>query len=107
MMKMLIKLDIPYSQDDAIWQELDGIFAEQGCDKVLQTDGSVLYDGNHYSDNNFVEFGVLYVKLSDNVKFMEHATKWVLFDNDDDDKLPLQETDILHEMNAFKMAYGG
>ena len=106
-MKMLIELDIPYSQDNTIWQELDGIFAEQSCDKVLQTTNSVLYEGNSDSDNNFVEFGVLYVKLSDNVKFMKHAIKWILFDNDDDDKLPLQETDILHEIKAFKMVYGG
>ena len=107
MMKMLVELDIPYNRNNVLWQELDTVFAEQNCNKNEQLDGSVLYVGNPNSNKTFTEFGVLYVKLSDNEKFMEHIKRWVLFDNEDDDSLPLQETDILEELKVFKMAYGG
>lgn len=105
MMKMLVDLDIPYNQDEALWQEVDSIFDEQKCSKDKQLDGSVLYTGNLNSNSNFTEFGVLFVKLSDNQKFMGHVKKWILFDNEDDESLPLQETDILKEIREFKTTY--
>lgn len=107
MMKMLVELDIPYSQDSDLWQEVNTIFAEQNCTINEQLDGAVLYVGNPNSNQIFTEFGVLYVKLSDNEKFMNHIKKWILFDNEDNESLPLQETDILQELKVFKMTYGG
>jgi len=106
MMNMLVKLDIPYNSNDEIWKELDGIFAEQGCGKINQPNGTILYTGNRNSNNNFTEFGVLYVILSDNDRFMKHIKEWILFDNEDDESLPFQEIDMLKEMEEFRKAYG-
>ena len=104
MMKMLVELDIPYCQND-LWNEVDNIFADQKCKKEIQSNGAMLYTGNPNSNNNFAEFGVLYVKLSDNERFIKHIKKWTLFDNEDDESLPLQETNILKELEIFKKTY--
>jgi len=105
MMKMLIAMDTPYCKNE-MWETVDSVFAAQKCAREIQSDGSVLYIGNKKSHANFSEFGVIYVQLSENQSFMSHVKNWILFDNEDDESLPMQETDVLKGEREFKMTYG-
>ena len=102
MMKMLIELN--KSAND-LWQSLDKIFSEQLCSKELLSDNTAIYHCNPESKNTFSEFGIIFSELSNSKSFIDNVTKWILFDNEDDESLPFQEIDVLQQMKEFNAKY--
>lgn len=101
MQKMLIQLDEErikregkYSLEK-MWSIIDEAFSHGQCIKEFQSDGSVMYSGNPNRDNYLSDFGIAYMILMDKKWFAEQASKWIWYNNDDDENLPFQDTDCL------------
>ncbi len=99
MMKMLIKLDEERIKAEGkydladMWRKIDEQF-EKACTKELQPDGAALYSGDPNSDY-FTCISLAYIRLSEQEWFAKYCSKWIWYDNDDDEDLPLSDEDIL------------
>lgn len=116
MMKMLIQLDEKKVEEDGVyeladmWRIIDGKF-EKACTKEIQSDGSRMYSGDPNKDY-YSEIMVAAMVLKQTKWFAEHCTKWIWYENDEDDAgaqdKPMQfyETDVLancrENNNIFK-----
>ena len=99
MMKMLIRLDERKIETDGIydladmWRLVDSKF-EKACTKEVQADGSRLYSGK--SDKDYYTcISLAYMVLSEQDWFAQYCIKWIWYDNDDDESLPLGDEDVL------------
>lgn len=100
MMKMLIQLDEEkvlkdgkYDLDD-MWRLIGKRFVEYGCTVERQSDGSVVYSGTEYNDYyTAINLGINFLEVQP--WFAKYCTKWIWYDNDDDESLPYSEEDIL------------
>lgn len=101
MMKMLIKLDEERVLRDGkydladMWRKIDEQF-ENGCVKEVQPDGSALYSGKADKDY-FTCISIAYIRLSSREWFAQYCNKWIWYDNDDNESLPMQDMDVLAE----------
>ena len=99
MMKMLIKLDEERIKAEGkydladMWRKIDEQF-EKACTKEVQPDGAALYSGDPNSDY-FTCISLAYIRLSEQEWFAKYCSKWIWYDNDDDEDLPLSDEDIL------------
>lgn len=99
MMKMLIKLDEERVLSDRkydladMWRIVDEQFAS-ACTKQVLADGAVLYSGKADKDY-FSCIGIAYIKLSKREWFARYCSKWIMYDNDDNEDLPFADDDIL------------
>jgi len=100
MMNMLIQIDEKriikerkYRLDD-VWRVLNARFDRYGCIKERQEDGAMLYKGNPEKDY-FTCMMLAAIQLKHQKWFGRYCTKWILYDNDDDEELPFQDIDIL------------
>ena len=99
MMKMLIKLDEERVLSDRKYDLADmcRIVDEQFasvCTKQVLADGAALYSG--IADKDYFScFGIAYIKLSKREWFARYCSKWIMYDNDDDETLPFADDDIL------------
>lgn len=101
MMKMLIQLDEErilregkYDLTD-MWRVIDKMF-ERSCTKSVQSNGEVLYSGDPSKDY-YTRINLAYLKLKHCPWFIKYCTKWIWYDNDDNEELPFQDIDILDE----------
>lgn len=98
-MKMLIKLDEERIKAEGkydladMWRKIDEQF-EKACTKEVQPDGAALYSGDPNSDY-FTCISLAYIRLSEQEWFAKYCSKWIWYDNDDDEDLPLSDEDIL------------
>ena len=60
----------------------------------MQPDGAALYSGDPNSDY-FTCISLAYIRLSEQEWFAKYCSKWIWYDNDDDEDLPLSDEDIL------------
>lgn len=101
MQKMLIQLDEERIKREGkysiekMWSIIDEAFSYGQCIKEVQSDGSVMYSGNPNRDNYLCDFGIAYVVLMDKIWFADFASKWIWYNNDDDENLPFQDSDCL------------
>ncbi|MDE7168439.1 MAG: hypothetical protein K2O28_06300 [Clostridia bacterium] len=99
MMKMLIQLDEQKVKTDGIydladmWRIIDGKF-EKACTKEVQPDGSRLYVGDTSKDY-YTCISLSYMGLSELQWFAQYCSKWIWYDNDDDESEPFSEEDVL------------
>ncbi len=99
MMKMLIALDEERVKSDGIydladmWRVIDEKF-KKACTKEVQSDGSVLYSGDPNKDY-YTCIMLAYVILSERKWFAQYCSKWIWYDNDDDEELPFQDINVL------------
>lgn len=101
MMKMLIQLDEErilregkYDLND-MWRVIDKMF-ENGCTKSVQPNGEVLYSGDPMKDY-YTRINLAYLNLKHRPWFAKYCTKWIWYDNDDNEELPFQDIDVLTE----------
>lgn len=100
MMKMLIKLDEDRVKSDGkydladMWRAIDEKFDKYHCVRGGQPGGGVLYSGNPDSDY-YTCMGLSYLSLRKQEWFARYCSEWILYDNDDDEDLPLQDIDLL------------
>lgn len=100
MMKMLIQLDEARVVSDKkyklsdMWRAIDAKFEKYNCTKERQADGAVLYTGTQGNDY-YTCINLAYLSLKRQKWFAEYCTKWMWYDNDDDEELPLQDLDVL------------
>ena len=100
MMKMLIQLDEERVKKDGkysltkMWRAIDAKFDKYGCIKERQGDGAVLYSGNPQKDY-YTCINLAYLSLRSQQWFAYYCTKWVWYDNDDDEEQPYQSLDVL------------
>ena len=100
MMKMLIKLDEERVLRDGkydladMWRKIDEQFAKYNCIKEVQPGGGVLYSGNPDYDY-YTCMGLSYLSLRKQQWFARYCSEWIMYDNDDDEELPLQDIDLL------------
>lgn len=100
MMKMLIQLDEERVKKDGkykledMWRVIDAKFDKYGCEKERQEDGSMLYKGNPEKDY-FTCMMLAAMQLKHQKWFGRYCTKWIWYDNDDDEDLPFQDIDVL------------
>lgn len=99
MMKMLIQLDEErilregkYDLND-MWRVIDKMF-ENGCTKSVQPNGEVLYLGDANKDY-YTRISLAYMRLSEQKWFAQYCSKWIWYDNDDDENLPFADEDVL------------
>lgn len=101
MMKMLIKLDEDRIKSDGkydladMWRVIDRQF-NNGCVKEVQPDGAVMYSGEIDKDY-FTRISVAYLFLKRQSWFGQYCCKWIWYDNDDNESLPMQDMDVLAE----------
>lgn len=99
MMKMLIKLDEERVLSDRkydladMWRIVDEQFAS-ACTKQVLADGAALYSGIAEKDY-FSCIGIAYIKLSNREWFARYCSKWIMYDNDDNEDLPFQDINVL------------
>ena len=99
MMKMLIKLDEDRIKTDGkynradLWRVIDGQF-NNGCIKEVQPDGAVLYSGDPTKDY-YTRINLAAIVLKKTHWFGKYCTKWIWYDNDDNEELPFQDIDVL------------
>ena len=99
MMKMLIALDEERVKSDGIydladmWRLIDERF-KKACTKEVQSDGSVLYSGDPNKDY-FTEINIAAMSFKRQPWFARYCTKWIWYDNDDNEELPFQDIDVL------------
>ena len=99
MMKMLIKLDEERIKADEkydladMWRKIDEQF-EKACTKELQPDGAALYSGDP-NKNYYATIMLAYMRLSEDKSFAKYCSKWIWYSNDDNESLPMQDTDVL------------
>ena len=100
MMNMLIQVDEEriirerkYKLED-VWRVLNARFDKYECNKERQEDGSMLYKGNPEKDY-FTCMMLAAMHLKHQKWFGRYCTKWIWYDNDDDEDLPFQDTDVL------------
>lgn len=104
MMKMLIQLDEERIKVDdeydlqEMWQAIDELFEDVKCIKEVQPDGSVMYSGNPNRDNLLADFGYAYLSLTDWEPFAQYCSKWICYDNEDNENLPLADEDVLAKL---------
>lgn len=65
-------------------------------EKHFQSDGSVLYSGDSNKDY-YTRINLAYWNLRHRNWFAKYCTKWVWYDNDDNEELPFQDYDVLAE----------
>lgn len=100
MMKMLIQLDEERVKRDRkysltkMWEAIDVKFEKYGCEKERRADGAVLYSGNPEKDY-YTCINLAYLTLKNQKWFAEYCTKWIWYDNDDDETLPYQNLNVL------------
>ena len=100
MMMMLVGLDEERITKDgydvkSMWDIVDKTYDLGHCEKEAQPDGTVLYKGNTKSTNLLGDFFLPYAYLADNPYFAKYCTKWFLYSNERDEKLPLYKMDCL------------
>ena len=99
MMKMLIKLDEERVLSDRkydladMWRIVDEQFAG-ACTKQVLADGAVLYSGKADKDY-FSCLSIAQIRLSDKEWFARYCSKWIWYDNDDNEDLPFQDINVL------------
>lgn len=99
MMKMLIKLDEERVLRDGkydladMWRLIDEKFVGD-CVKEVQADGAVLYSGNPMRDY-YTRINLACLNLKQCHWFAQYCTKWIWYDNDDNEELPFQDIDVL------------
>lgn len=104
MMKMEIKLDEVRIRKDGeydiaeLWQMIDKEFAS-ACTKVVQPDGSVMYTGIEDKDY-YTCLSLAYLTLKYTKWFLNYCSKWVWYDNDDDEELPFSDEDVLQHIRT-------
>ena len=106
MKMMLIGLDEARMIKDGcdvanFWEQIDALFLKQKWTKEPQTDGNVLYVGNPESDNLLAELFIACKSLSQSEAFAKYVTKWLEYDNDDDESLPFAEDDFLASERSY------
>ena len=99
MMKMLIELNDELIENDGysiekMWAEIDRVFATSNCTKEVLTNGAI-YSGDPNKESHLADFFIPFSTLSTSEWFRKYASKWTLYDNDDDEDLPYQEEDLL------------
>ena len=100
MKMMLIGLDEARMKKDGwdvtkFWKQIDDLFFNQKWTKEPQGDGKVLYVGNLESDNLLADVCIVYRSLVNSAGFGKYCTKWIEYDNDDDESLPFADVDFL------------
>ena len=104
MMKMLIQLDEERIKADdeydlqEMWQAIDEVFEDVKYIKEVQPDGSVMYLGNPNRDNLLADFGCAYLTLTDWEPIAKYCCKWICYDNEDNEDLPLADEDVLAKL---------
>lgn len=100
MMKMLIQLDEERVVSDKkykladMWRAIDAKFEKYNCTKERQADGSVLYSCTPNSDY-YTGFNLAAMFLKRQKWFATYCIRWIWYDNEDDETLPLQNIDVL------------
>lgn len=79
----------------SMWNIIDEAYAEIGCEKEPQSDGTVLYKGNKNSNNLWAEFFYPYAVLSKNPYFARYCNKWIEYSNEEDETQPFAYEDYL------------
>lgn len=100
MMMMVIGLDEKRISEDGyvvqpFWDWIDMVFNHVKWTKEPQPDGTVLYSSKIDNDNSFVDGYYVFQSLAQEKSFIEYCSKWIGFDNEDDETLPLIEDDYL------------
>lgn len=99
MMKMEIALDEERILRDGvydlkkIWNKIDEKFLS-ACTRERLPDGSVIYSGEPNKDY-YTAIMLAAAVLKKQSWFARYCTKWIWYDNDDNEGLPFQEIDIL------------
>lgn len=99
MMKMEIALDEERILRDGvydlkkIWNKIDEKFLS-ACTRERLPDGSVMYSGEPNKDY-YTAIMLAAAVLKKQSWFARYCTKWIWYDNDDNEGLPFQEIDIL------------
>lgn len=106
MKMMLIGLDEPRMKKDGwdvanFWKQIDDLFFKQNWTKEVQPDGKALYVGSPESKNLLAELFIVCKSLSQSKAFAKYATKWIEYDNDDDESLPFAEDDFLESERSY------
>ena len=107
MMKMLIELNNELIENDGysiekMWSEIDAIFAKADCTKNIIDNKTVMYEGNPNKGSLMRDMYIIYSDLSDSEWFEKYASKWTVYENEDDESLSFQETDGLACMKKYK-----
>ena len=100
MMKILIGLDEERVLRDGkydladLWRRIEEKFNRYHCLREVRPQGRVLYSGDPDHDY-FTCMGLSYLSLRKQGWFARYCSEWIMYDNDDDEELPLQEIDLL------------
>ena len=97
------RIDADGYEPQSLWNWVDGLFAELKWTKETQPDGTVLYSGGLDNVNLFADGFVIYRTFSSDTNFMKYCNKWLGFDNEDDETLPLTEENYLEVAKNAKM----
>lgn len=87
MQKMLIRVDKERMQELGISENyimltLQDAFGKGHFLEETQEDGSIMYSGNPSYPNYFTLFGMAYIVLSRDKKFMSVCDKWIYFNDE-------------------------
>ncbi len=100
MMKMQIGIDEERVRKDGLydladmWRLIGKTFLEYGCTAERQGDGSMLYSGTATNDYyTAINLAVYFLEIQP--WFAQYCTKWIWYDNDDNEELSFQEINLL------------
>ena len=107
MMKMLIELNSELIENDGysiekMWSEIDAIFAKADCTKNIIDNKTVMYKGNPNKSSLMGDMYIVCSYLFDLSWFETYTKKFTVYENEDDDSLPLEETDGLAIIKKYK-----
>lgn len=89
------RIDADGYEPKSLWDWVDEVFALRKWTKEPQPDGTVLYVGDTAKEDNFDDAFYIQHILSCDENFGKYCSKWIGFDNDDDESLPFTDSDVL------------
>ena len=107
MMKMLIELNDELIENDGysiekMWAEIDAVFANADCTKNIIDNKTVIYEGNSNKPSHTGDMYIISSGIYDLSWFETYANKMTVYENEDDDTLPLEETDGLAIIKKYR-----
>lgn len=85
-----------------IWKIVDDTFEKFNCIREPQADGSVMYYENQNSEDSYADFSYVLIELASNAVVVSNCSKWIWFDDEENDEGVFDEEDVLSQVQDMK-----
>lgn len=93
-------------EPQSLWSWVDSVFSHVKWTKEPQPDGTVLYSSVGNSETLFADGYYIFNALTEDTNFGKYCNKWLDFNNDNNETIPFEKTDMIAKLRAYGYTFG-